>query len=345
MPPSPRIDPRLAERLREKRAALDARRPLSPATLRLIHDDLAVRLTFHSNAIEGNTLSLRETQMVIEHGITIGGHSLREHLEATNHAEAYRRLLDLARGVEPITINTILELHRLVTDHILDEAGRFRQGSVSIRGSQLQPPSAREVPALMDQWVAWLYGEGQAYEVVTRAVLAHHGFLAVHPFRDGNGRTGRLLLNLLLMHAGYPPALLLQEWRLGYLEALSQADRGRYGPLLNLMGRAVESGLDLYLEACDATPDDGWLPLAELAHQSPYSAEYLALLIRKGRLEGTKRGGRWHSTHAALTRYEASVAQGAVPRGRPPNSPGGDRIGSSPQQSQDFTTGDSQDPP
>lgn len=313
----PRMDPRLARRLAEKRSALDARRPLPPAVLRVLHEDLQVRLTFHSNAIEGNTLSLRETQLVIEHGITIGGHSLKEHLEATNHAAAYAQMVALADAATPITIASILELHRLVTDRILDEPGQFRRGAVSIRGSLLTPPPASEVPALIDEWLAWLEGEGRRYEPVTRAAIAHHGFLAVHPFLDGNGRTARLLLNLLLLRAGYPPALLLQEWRLGYLEALAQADRGRYGPLLTILGRGVESGLDLYLDACAATPEEEWLSLADLARGTPHSAEYLALLIRKGRLAGRKRGGRWHSTRAALARYEAEVAAGTIPRGRP----------------------------
>src|SRR5918998_3724404 len=117
----PRIDPRLARRLLDKHAALDSRRPLSAATLRRLHEDLQVRLTFHSNAIEGNTLSLRETQLVIEHGITIGGHTLREHLEATNHAAAYRFLLELAREPAALSIDVVLELHRLVTQNILDQ--------------------------------------------------------------------------------------------------------------------------------------------------------------------------------------------------------------------------------
>ena len=312
-----RMDPRLRRRIAEKRAALDARRPLPPATLRVLHEDLQVRLTFHSNAIEGHTLSLRETQLVIEHGVTIGGHPLREHLEATNHAAAYAALVRLADASSPMTLATVLELHRLVTDRILDEPGEFRRGAVSIRGSQLQPPPAREVPALMEAWAGWCDGEGQAYEPVSRAIIAHHGFLAVHPFLDGNGRTARLLLSLMLMRAGYPPALLLQEWRLGYLEALAQADRGRYGPLLTILGRAVESGLDLYLEACAAAPDDEWLPLAELARGTPHSPDYLALLIRKGRLVGSKRGGRWHSTRAGLARYQAEVAAGTIPKGRP----------------------------
>ena len=263
----PQLDPRLGRRLLEKHQTLDGRRPLSPGTLRRLHEDLQVQLTFHSNALEGNTLSLRETQLVIEHGITIGGHTLREHLEATNHAAAYRFLLDLAHQAAPLTLETVLELHRLVTDRILDQPGQFRRGAVSIRGSQLQPPPARELPDLMAQWLAWVYGAGQSYDPVIRAAIAHHGFVAVHPFLDGNGRTGRLLLNLLLMHSGYPPALLLSEWRLGYLEGLAQADRGRYGPLLNLIGRAVEAGLDLYLAASDTSGEDDWRPLAELALQ------------------------------------------------------------------------------
>jgi hypothetical protein len=170
----------------------------------------------------------------------------------------------------------------------------------------------------MEAWVTWLDDEGQQYEPVTRATVAHHGFLAVHPFLDGNGRTARLLLNLMLLRDSYPPVLLLQEWRLDYLEALAQADRGRYNPLLNILGRVVESGLDLYLDACAATPEEEWLPLAELATGTAHSSEYLALLIRKGRLAGTKHGGRWHSTRTALARYEAAVAAGVVPRGRPP---------------------------
>jgi fido (protein-threonine AMPylation protein) len=315
----PRIDPRLARRLAEKRAALDARRPLPPATVRVLHDDLQVRLTFHSNAIEGNTLSLRETQLVIEHGITIGGHSLTEHLEARNHAAAYTTMVALSDAATPITIETVLDLHRLVTEGILDAPGQFRRGAVSIRGSSLVPPPARDVPGLMAAWVAWLDGEGLQYEPVIRAGIAHHGFLAVHPFLDGNGRTARLLLNLLLLRAGYPPALLLHEWRPGYLEGLSQADRGRYGPLLTLLGRAVEGGLDLYLEACAAAPDDEWVARGARGTRPPHSAEYLALLIRKGRLAGSKRGGRWHSTRSALARYEAEVADGSIPRGRPPN--------------------------
>ena len=314
---TPRLDQRLAHRLAEKKAALDRYRPLAPQIVRRLHDDLRVLLTYHSNAIEGNTLTLRETQLVIEHGITVGGHSLREYLEATNHAEAFSYLLTLADARTPLTAATILELHRLTMEKILDDAGHFRRTAVSIRGARLTPPTAAHVPGLIAEWANWVAGEGEQYEPIVRAAIAHHGFEAVHPFEDGNGRTGRLLLNLMLMRAGYPPALLLRDWRVGYIQALSSADSGSYRPLANLIGRAVEGGLDLYLAACAAEPDSAYLKLTDLAKRTDYNSQHLGWLVRQGRLEAVKRGGRWYSTAAAVERYRRDVEQGEVKRGRP----------------------------
>src|SRR5438105_4684142 len=137
-------------------------------------------------------------------------------------------------------------------DDVLPDAGQWRVGYVHIRGAAhtLHPC---EVPQLMADWIAWLDDDGMAYPPVLRAALAHVVFEAIHPFSDGNGRVGRLLLNLLLMREGYPPALLLRDWRARYIHGLNQANTGSYGPLVNLVGQAVEAGLDLYLEACVAT--------------------------------------------------------------------------------------------
>src|SRR5437660_1852216 len=118
LPDRPHMESRLAERVRRKKAQLDRYRPLPRDTVRRLNEDLRVFLTYHSNAIEGNTLSLRETQMVIEYGITIDGHPLREYLEATNHAEAYEFVVTLIERREPITLETILSLHRVVMDKI-----------------------------------------------------------------------------------------------------------------------------------------------------------------------------------------------------------------------------------
>lgn len=319
MPPTrqPRLDPRIARRLAEKKARLDSYRPLPAATVQRLYDDLRIVLTYHSNAIEGNTLSLRETQIIIDYGLTVGGHPLREVLEAKNHAEAFAFITETATMADPITRETILTLHRFIMRTISSEAGEFRKVPVYIRGARLTPPPASQVESLMRQWVTWVREEGTSYEPLTAAVIAHHGFEAVHPFTDGNGRVGRLLLNMLLMRSGYPPAMLLYDRRIAYIHALSAADSGNYAPLLNIIGRAVEAGLDLYLEACATTPDDAYRPLAALAREGGYTAAHLGWLIRKGRLDAVKRGGRWYSTPEAIERYAREVREGAVKRGRP----------------------------
>jgi hypothetical protein len=181
----------------------------------------------------------------------------------------------------------------------------------------LTPPPARQVEGLMAEWATWITGAGLAYDPLLRAVIAHHGFLAVHPFVDGNGRTARLPLNLMLMRAHYPPALLLRDWRIGYLQALANADSGMYTSLANLIGRAVEAGLDRYLEACAAVPEEEYLPLAELAEICGYARTHLGWLVRQGRLAAVKHGGRWYATLGAVDRYRADVEAGRFPAGRP----------------------------
>lgn len=173
----------------------------------------------------------------------------------------------------------------------------------------------------MQQWVEWIEGEGLEYEPVLRAAIAHHGFEAVHPFIDGNGRVGRLLLNLMLMREGYPRALLLRDWRVRYIQALDTANTGNYGPLANLIGQSVEAGLDLYLQACSSLPDEKYQPLSTLAELSGYSVDYLGWLVRQGRVEAIKRGRRWYSTLEAIQKYKGEVATGVIPLGRPKNAP------------------------
>ncbi len=319
-PQKPRLDPRLAERLARKKAKLDGFRPLPQETVKRLNDDLRVFLTYHSNAIEGNTLSLRETQMVIEYGMTIHGHSLREYLEATNHAEAYSYLTTLVEKRAQITRETILTLHTLVMDKILDTRGQFRTVPVSIRGANMTPPPPSQVESLMREWIAWINGQGTDYDPIVRAAIAHHGFEAVHPFLDGNGRVGRLLLNIMLMREGYPPALLLRDWRTRYMRALDTANTGNYRPLANMVGQAVEAGMDRYLEACRgaaALPDDPYQPLSAVAEWSGYSVDYLGWLVRQGRIEAVKRGGRWYCTLDAIEQYTSQIQERMVPRGRP----------------------------
>ncbi len=313
----PRLDKRLAERLSRKKTTLDSFRPFRPGITQRLHEDVRIRLTYHSNALAGNTLNLRETRIVIEEGITIGGHSLREHLEATNHAEAFDYLCTLAETTTPITIETIIALHSLVLKTLNPTAGQFRTIADYICGSDLALSHSTQVPAMVARWVAWLRGDGLFYEPIVRAALAYHRFVAVHPFEDGNGRTGRLLLNLLLMRDGFAPVFLLRSWAERHRSALRAADQGKYNPIVNLVGQAVEAGLDFYLEACNAPPDERYQPLPELARSTGRDPNYLGLLVRQGKLEAIKRQGRWYSTLAALQLYDQQAQEGIRQRGRP----------------------------
>lgn len=307
------LQPRLLARLQQKKTQLDALRPLPEAVVRRLNEQLAVEWTYNTNAIEGNTLTLRETQLILETGLTIGGKSLREHLEVINHREAIDYIGTLTDQSEPVAAHHVCQIHRLVLARIDDDhAGQYRRRPVRIAGSSHQPAEAWEVPHLMDSWEKWLSESGQTLHAIERAALAHYRLVAIHPFLDGNGRTARLVMNLLLMREGYPPTIILRVNRWQYYQVLAQADAGREAPLVNFVGRSVERSLTLYLEACTPTlepphPDDSWIPLREAAVNTPYSQDYLSLLARTGRLEAIKRGRIWYTTRQAVKAYQQSL--------------------------------------
>lgn len=196
------INKRLFSRLQEKKSRLEALRPLPTTAIQRLDEYLAIEWTYHSNAIEGNTLTLRETQLILEQGITIGGKSLREHFEVVNHREAIAMVESLAKKGEPVTPAIIRQLHALVMARIDDEnAGHYRQLPVRIAGSVHEPPPAWEVPARISDWTDWLAQEENRMEPIELAAIAHHRLVAIHPFLDGNGRTARLVMNLVLLHA------------------------------------------------------------------------------------------------------------------------------------------------
>ncbi len=307
------LERRLLTRINHKKAALDALRPLPPAIVQRLHEQLAAEWIYHSNAIEGNTLTLRETQLILETGLTIGGKSLREHVEVINHQRAIEYVESLLDATTPITAFHVRTLHQLVLTGIDDDnAGQYRQVPVRIMGASHMPPDAWELNQLMNEWSDWVYGEIVTRHAVERAALAHHRLAAIHSFIDGNGRTARLAMNLLLMREGYPPTIILQANRRQYYRVLAQADSGNERPLVNFIGRAVEHGLTFYLQA--STPqveapaqDEIWISLRQAAEGTPYSQDYLSLLARRGRLEAVKRGRNWYTTRAAVEAYKASI--------------------------------------
>ena len=318
------LQPRLLARLQQKKAQLDALRPLPEAAVRRLNDQLAVEWTYNTNAIEGNTLTLRETQLILETGLTIGGRSLREHLEVINHRQAIGYIETLTAQTEPVSAHHVRQIQRLILARIDDEtAGQYRRLPVRIAGSRHQPAEAGEVPHLMERWEKWRGESGQTLPAIERTALAHYRLVAIHPFLDGNGRTARLVMNLLLMKEGYPPTIILRVNRRQYYNILAQADAGREAPLVNSVGRAVERSLTLYLEACPPTleppnPDDRWLPLREQPLQPGLSQS-----------TGSNRSSGSDQTRANLVHHPAggqglsTIPQKQEPVSYPPLKAGG----------------------
>jgi Fic family protein len=307
------IDPRLLKRLEAKKAHLDGLRPLPVASVNSLRDEILIEWIYNSNAIEGSTITLQETRLILETGLTVGGKSLREHFEVINHKEAIQYVEDLVQNTEPITAFHVRQIHKLILTKIDDEnAGSYRKTQVRIAGVPIIPPESWQITNLMTEWSDWVAsGEGSIHPVAL-AAQAHQRLVAIHPFIDGNGRTARLVMNLLLMRRGYPPTVILRANRKQYYSVLAQADSGKTNALINFVGRAVENSLNLYLEAC--TPrvkspglENEWISLREACVGTPYSQEYLSLLARLGRIEATKRGRNWYTTRQAIKAYQDSL--------------------------------------
>ena len=244
-------------RLEEKKAQLDATWPLSSGVVAKLKEHFDVEWTYHSNAIEGSTLTLAETRLVLLDGLTVGGKSLREHLEAINHKHAIDFVEALAVKVEPLTEHNVRQIHALILRSIDDEnAGAYRKGQVYITGSTYVPPAAIEVSPLMQELAAWI-NSARAAELhpLERAALAHFRLVHIHPFVDGNGRTARLLMNLILIREGYPPAVIRRERRPEYYDTLDQAHEGDTDPFVALVAGEAERSLDIWLGMMGANVD------------------------------------------------------------------------------------------
>ncbi|GLI06264.1 cell division protein Fic [Paenibacillus tyrfis] len=237
------------ELIDEKKRRLDQKRPLPTHTLRSIREHLIVNWTYHSNAIEGNTLTLSETKVALE-GITIGGKTIKEHLEVINHKEAILYVEDIVRRQEPLSEWQIKSIHRLILKGIQDDfAGIYRKENVLISGAKHIPPDALQVPLAMEQFIQWYDSEGEQLHPVAKAAMVHSDFVKIHAFIDGNGRTARLLLNFELMKNGYPPIVVEKENRLAYYSALDDAHTtGDNTRFIGLVSDILSRTFDLYLK-------------------------------------------------------------------------------------------------
>ncbi len=218
---------------------LDALRPLAPDLLNNLRELYTVRLTYNSTAIEGNTLTETETQIILEKGITIGGKPLKDHLEVINHAEAIDFVRDLATASTPITPWEIRQIHSLVCKGE-QQAGAYRTVNVIAAGTNYRYPDAIQVPDLMADFDDWL-AQPQPLHPIKIATEIHARLVMIHPFTDGNGRVARLLMNLQLLRTGYPLAIVQAADRTAYIDAVVAWQSGNTDPLLFLVANCVKA--------------------------------------------------------------------------------------------------------
>lgn len=259
----------LLRQIAARKACLDRFRPLSEGALHQLQKYYDVELTFTSNAIEGNTLTLRETSEVIEHGITIGGKTLKDHLEAVDHYDAVLWMREVAAQTTPIDEDVVRALHRrIVARSEPDIAGVYSPHRRRIAGSPVVLPNPLRIPELMREFGHALR---QAAATPAAAFDAHFRLTAIHPFSDGNGRTARLLMNLMLLRGGYPPVAVRPEDRTRYLDALERASLADdMEPFQTFMHERLDATLEDYLSAVKETlPTAGTPPAAAAPDRRP----------------------------------------------------------------------------
>lgn len=281
--------------LTAKKDQIDQFRPLPPALVKNLEEWFLIELTYTSNALEGNTLSRKETAAVVEKGLTIGGKSLIEHLEATNHGKALKDIMTLASSkTSDLSENDILTIHNTILRGIDDDnAGHYRSIPVRISGSPVILPNPMRVPDFMRDFIKEITAKNDLHPVQL-AAKAHYHLVTIHPFVDGNGRIARLLMNLILMQHGYPPALIRTRDRMKYISSLEKAQLG--GSDLDyqkVIYDAANRSLEIYLNAITGKDekklpqktDNDLLRIGQLAKKTGESNATLRYWTKEGLLQ------------------------------------------------------------
>src|SRR3989338_6418275 len=293
----------ILQKLQDKKHRLDSFEPFHDDLIKNLDEWFRIELTYTSNAIEGNTLTRQETAMVVDEGLTVQGKSLTEHQEAINHAKAFdfiQTLVDKKR--QELTARDILDIHSIILNKIDDSnKGRYRNVAVRLRGSETILPNAIKVQELMDEFIVWLQSE-IGDNPVKIATDAHFKLVSIHPFVDGNGRTARLLMNLLLMQEGYPPAIIRKEDRSSYINSLEKVQvKENLADYYNLMFEAIDRSLDIYIEAVEPervdvpelTAEKRFYTTGEVAKLLQVDPESVRRYVRRGDLRAVKLGGKF----------------------------------------------------
>ena len=283
------------KKLTEKKKILDKHRPFDAALVKNLEEWFRIELTYTSNAIEGNTLSRAETALVVEKGLTIGGKSITEHLEATNHAAALDFVKEqIKRKPSELKEKDVLKIHEIILSRInKEDAGLYRRVPVRISGSAVVLPNPKKVQDLMDEFFLWLKKETKLHSVEL-AAEAHYRFVAIHPFIDGNGRTGRLLMNMILMMKGFPPAIIRKNDRLAYIKSLEKpqlvnGEGDSKNDYFKLIAAAVDRSLNIYLKAIEGKTEEPenekLLKIGELAKATNQTVPTIRHWTKEGLLQ------------------------------------------------------------
>lgn len=284
--------------------------------------------THNSTAIEGNTLALRQVRLLLDEGLAVGDKELREYLEVQAYGEAAEWVYQQAAGESEwrtdrlLSLTEVRQIHRLVVEpvwahfppedmHPDEGPGSFRRHELAAFPGGMQPPAFVEVPSMVDDWLGLVEdGPTEGQHVVEHLAFLHSRYERIHPFRDGNGRSGRLAINLLLVRRGYPPAIIRNKDRRQYIRALIRADRdGDVGALAEMIARAINDGINRFILPSLAGPVR-LVPLAALATPD-LSASALRLAAQRGRLRARLDGSRWLSTRQWVEEYQSTRYQRA----------------------------------
>ena len=232
--------------IEKKKKELDNRRPLTEGEIKRLNEEFTVEYTYNSNAIEGNTLTLRETDLVLR-GLTIDRKPLKDHMEAVGHKEAFEFVSELVKQNEPLSERIIKQIHFLVLVGNKDDRGVYRKVPVRIMGAKHEPVQPYMIEPKMEELLK-KFMEGKEH-IITKLARFHIEFEGIHPFIDGNGRTGRLLVNLELMKAGYPPIDIKFTDRMEYYKAFDEYhEKNNLSAMEKLFAGYVNSRLDMYLK-------------------------------------------------------------------------------------------------
>lgn len=303
----------LIKRIHAARKQVDALRPIDPALEKKIQDRFRLEWNYHSNSLEGNQLTYGETKSFLLHNLTASGKPLKDHLDLRGHNEALGALEDIVKNQEPITEVLIRNLHKLILPEPYEMPAETPSGERTVRqvqpgeykkfanhvrtasGEILRFTEPQNVPPEMEELIANLNGRvASGEEPLVTAVWFHFRFIQIHPFDDGNGRMTRILMNLILLRAGYPPVIVRTEDRDEYLRTLQMADGGNLSPFVLFIGEALERSLDIWLRGARGEElDDNRLLDMDIALlkrrlegeeklQVPATAERIAELLEGG---------------------------------------------------------------